>query len=119
MAIGVITEYLWLPGVSSRKGEIIMWVRLTFAKIQPDKMDEFRKIYNGQIVPTVKAQKGNVDIFCLESVDEDGEWISFTSWDSKEDGDTYEASGTYKEMVGKVAHTFAEPPTLKSYEVKK
>lgn len=96
-----------------------MWVRLTFGKIQLDKMDEFRKIYNEEVVPTVKAQKGNTDVFFMESVEEEGEGISFTSWDSKENGDAYESSGTYKEMVGKVAHTFAEPPTMKSYEVKK
>ena len=96
-----------------------MWVRLTFAKIQPDKMDEFRKIYNGEIVPTVKAQKGNLDIFVMEAVNEGDESISFTSWDNKENGDIYEASGTYAEMVNKVKHTFAVPPTLKSYEVKK
>jgi len=104
--------------VSSRKEEIIMWVRLTFAKIQPDKMDEFRKIYNEEVVPIIKAQKGNVDVFMMESVDEEGEGISLTSWDSKEDGDRYEASGTYGELVNKVRHMFAGPPTLKSYEVK-
>ncbi len=96
-----------------------MWVRLTFAKIQLEKMDEIRQIYNEDIVPTVRAQKGNVDVFFLESVEEEGEVISFTSWDRKEDGDKYEASGTYVEMVNKVKHTFAGPPTLKSYEVKK
>jgi len=95
-----------------------MWVRLTFAKIQPDKMDEFRKIYNEEVVPIIKAQKGNVDVFMMESVDEEGEGISLTSWDSKEDGDRYEASGTYGELVNKVRHMFAGPPTLKSYEVK-
>jgi heme-degrading monooxygenase HmoA len=82
-------------------------------------MEELRKIYNGEIVPTVKAQKGNIDIFGLETVDEGEAYISFTSWDNKENGDTYEASGTYGEMVNKVKHTFAGPPTLKSYEVKK
>jgi len=82
-------------------------------------MDELRQIYNEDIVPTVKAQKGNVDVFLLESVDEEGEVISFTSWDRKEDGDKYEASGTYVELVNKVKHTFADPTTQKSYEVKK
>ena len=96
-----------------------MWVRLTFAKIQPDKMGEFRKVYNEEIVPAVKAQKGNVDIYALEPAEEGEAHISFTSWDNKEDGHTYEASGTYREMVSKVKHTFAGPPTLKSYEVMK
>jgi heme-degrading monooxygenase HmoA len=95
-----------------------MWVRLTFVKIQPDKLDEVRRIYYDDIVPTVKAQKGNIDIFLLEPVGEDEEFISLTSWDSKENGDAYETSGTYPEMVNKVKKGFAGPPTLKSYEVK-
>ncbi len=96
-----------------------MWIRLIEVKIQPDKLDEARKIYNEEIVPTVKTQKGNVDMFLMESMDREGEMVSFTSWDSKEDGDTYEASGTYVEMVNKVKHTFAGMPTLWSYDVKK
>ena len=95
-----------------------MWVRLTFIKIQPDKVDEVRKIYYNEIVPTVKAQKGNVDIYLMEPVGEDEEFISLSSWDSKENGDAYEASGTYPELVNKVKQGFAGSPTLKSYEVK-
>ena len=96
-----------------------MWVRLTFVKVQLDKLDELRKIYYEELVPAAKAQKGNEAVFLLESVDEEGEVISLSAWDSKENGDTYEASGTYAELVNKVKHTFASPPTLKSYEVKK
>ncbi|MHA2009167.1 MAG: antibiotic biosynthesis monooxygenase family protein [Promethearchaeota archaeon] len=95
-----------------------MWVRLTFVKIQPDKVDELRKIYYDEIVPTVKAQNGNVDIFIMEPIDSDENFISLTSWDSKDNGDTYESSGTYQEMVNKVKFAFATTPTLKSYEVK-
>ena len=95
-----------------------MWVRLTFVKIQPDKVDELRKVYYEELVPVVKAQKGIVNIFLMEPIDEDEDFISLTSWDSKADGDTYETSGTYLEMVNKVKFGFAAPPTLKSYEVK-
>ncbi len=49
---------------------MIMWVRLTFVKIQPDKVDEARKVYYEELVPTVKAQKGNIDMFMMEPVDE-------------------------------------------------
>ncbi len=95
-----------------------MWVRLTFVKIQPDKVDKLRKIYYDELVPTVKAQKGNIDIYLMEPIDKDGEFISLTSWDSKANGDTYESSGTYIEMVNIVKFGFVAPPTLKSYEVK-
>ena len=95
-----------------------MWIRLIQVKTQLDKMDEARKIYQEQIAPTVKSQKGNIDVFLMESMDKEGEVISFTSWESQEDGDTYEASGTCVEMVNKIKHTFAGIPTLWSYEVK-
>jgi quinol monooxygenase YgiN len=95
-----------------------MWVRLIEIKIKPDKTDEIRKIYNEEIVPVVKAQKGNMDIFLMESVDREGAMISFTSWQSKEDGDAYEEGKTYMKMFNKVKHTFADTPTLWSYEVK-
>jgi quinol monooxygenase YgiN len=96
-----------------------MWVRIIEAKIQTDKMDEARKIYNEEVVPVVKAQNGNIDIFLMESVDREGEVISFTSWESKEAGDAYEESKTYVKMVDKVKQTFVDAPTLWSYEVKK
>ncbi len=95
-----------------------MWVRLTFVKMQPDKVDEARKIFYEELVPTVKAQKGNIDMLMMEPVDENEEFISLTSWDNKANGDAYESSGTYLEMVDKVKFAFAEAPTLKSYEVK-
>ena len=96
-----------------------MWVRLTFVKLQPDKLDEHRMICYEQIVPVVKAQPGNIDIFELESVEEAGEIISLTSWESKEAWEAYETTGKYAEMVNKVRHTFAGPPEAKSYEVKR
>jgi quinol monooxygenase YgiN len=94
-----------------------MWVRLIEAKIQPDKMDEVRRIYNEEIVPVVRAQNGNTDVFLMESVDRESEVISFTSWESKEAGDVYEESKTYAKMFNKVRHTFSGAPTLWSYEV--
>ena len=38
----------------------------------------------------------------MESQDNEGEVISFTSLDHKEDGDAYEANGTYFEMFNKL-----------------
>ena len=96
-----------------------MWVRLTSVKVQPEKVDELRRIYYGDIVPAVRAQKGSVDVYLLEPTEEGAEFISLNAWDTKENGDEYEASGSYAELVNTVKHTFAGPPTLKSYEVKR
>ena len=96
-----------------------MWIRLIEVKIKHDKLDEARKIYNEEIAPTVKTQKGNIDMFIMESKDRECVVISFTSWETQENGEAYEKSGTYVKMVNKVKHTFAGMPTLWSYEVKK
>ena len=80
-------------------------------------MDEGRRIYHEEVVPVVKAQKGNIDIFLMKSVDREGQIISFTSWENKEAGDAYEESKTYAKMFNKLRHTFDGTSTLWSYEV--
>ena len=54
----------------------------------------------------------------MENVDDEGDDISITAWDTKEHADAYEASGIYKELVGKVAGWMTGPPELSTYEVK-
>ncbi len=94
-----------------------MFVRLTHIQILPDQEKEATKIYNEQVVPAVKQQKGNIGIMLLHPATETGERISFTSWERKEDAEAYEQSGKYQELVGKVKHTFSKTPTLVSYTV--
>ena len=67
----------------------------------------------------IKTQKGFVDAFLMESTEEVGKIISHTAWETETDGEVYESSGTYKQLVGKVSHLLAEPPTLNVYQVKK
>ena len=54
-----------------------------------------------------------------QPVDIGDDIISYNSWESKADGDAYESSGTFAEMLEKVKHTLAGQPMVKSYEVKK
>jgi len=96
-----------------------MWIRLIEVRIQPGMLEEMRKVYNEQIVPNVKTHQGNIDVYLMESLDRENQIISFTSWESQEYGDAYEASGAYVQNVNKVKQAFAEMPTLWSYEVKR
>jgi len=96
-----------------------MWIRLIEVRIQPGMLEKMRKVYNEQIVPDVKARKGNIDVYLMESLDRESQVISFTSWENQEYGDAYEASGAYVQNVNKVKQAFAEMPTLWSYEVKR
>lgn len=93
-----------------------MYARLTFAKALPEQFDRFRKIYNEEIVPVVRQQKGFVNIFLLEPTNKAEDFISMTQWENKQFADQYEASGLYKELVGKLKDLFIKEPVLKTYE---
>lgn len=96
-----------------------MWVRLTFTKVDPAKLDEARAFYNSEAISgVIREQQGYRFHYLLESVANPGEAISVSAWDSEADGEAYEKSGTYAELVGKFRQWFTAPPELKSYEVR-
>ena len=95
-----------------------MWVRLTSVKMDPVGLDQARALYNSEEVSgAIRSHKGYRFHHLLESSDSPGEAISLTAWDSLEDGQVYEQSGVYAELVGKFSQWFTSPPELKSYEV--
>ena len=92
-----------------------MFVRLTYLNFLPGKMEEAKRIYNSELVPVVKSQKGNLDCRMLEPVDKTDDYISMTVWDNKEDADAYQASGVYKQLVDRIKEMYAKAPVLKVY----
>ena len=92
-----------------------MFVRLTYLNFLPGKMEEAKRIYNSELVPIVKKQKGNLDCRMLEPLEKTDDYISMTVWDSKEDADAYHSSGVYKQMVDRVRDLFSKAPVLKVY----
>jgi heme-degrading monooxygenase HmoA len=94
-----------------------MFARLTFISIQPERMEELKRIYNEEILPVVKSQKGNVGIWLLEPTNSADEYISLTEWTSEEEANAYEASGTYRTLVDKIKDMYTAKPVLKTYNV--
>ncbi|MBO9202182.1 MULTISPECIES: antibiotic biosynthesis monooxygenase family protein [Niastella] len=92
-----------------------MIVRLTYITFLPENVDQAKRVYRDQVVPVVKVQKGNLDCRLLEPMDNSNEYISMTTWETKDDADAYHTSGTYKELVDKVRKDFAKNPTLRVY----
>lgn len=95
-----------------------MYIRLTYFKVAPEKLAEVKKIYNKEVVPVVKKQKGNLGIYLMEPVDKADDLISITEWKSKNDADAYAAS-KYNDLVKKVESFFTKTPVLKIYNVEK
>ena len=94
-----------------------MFVRLTFCKFLPDKIREARKMYNEEIVPVVRKQKGNTGIRLLEPTEKSNDFISYTEWKTRADADAYHSGGPYKKLVAKMEPFFAKQPELKTYMV--
>jgi heme-degrading monooxygenase HmoA len=92
-----------------------MYVRLTYLKFLPGKIEQAKKVYNDELAPVVKKQKGNLDCRILEPVDKNDDYISMTVWDNQEDADAYQSSGVYKQLVDRIKDSYAKPPVLKVY----
>ena len=84
-----------------------MYVRLVSAKIQPDRVEEFRDLYLHEIIPALRTVPGCRYAYLTQNINEKHEYISVTIWDSKEMAEHYEQSGVYEKLLKQVRHTFS------------
>ena len=93
-----------------------MFVRLTYFGFKSEKIKELKKFYNEVAIPTLKKQKGNLECRLFEPVDKKEDYISMTTWEKKEDAETYHNTGVYKNLVDQVRPFFSKEPVLRVYE---
>ena len=92
-----------------------MIARLTYFGLNQKDVEDLKRIYNEEVMPVIKKQKGFLGAWLLEPTDPKDQYISLSEWVSQADADAYEASGTYKQLVGKVKDRFTGDPVLKIY----
>jgi len=85
-----------------------LYVRIVSLSIDRGKENEFKKIYDEEIIPALLSTNGCRYAYLTKSLQESNSFISVTIWNSKEDADSYEDSGKFKELVDKVSHTFSQ-----------
>jgi quinol monooxygenase YgiN len=85
-----------------------MFLRIVSLKIQPGKMDEFKKLYSEIVIPSFKRTPGCRNAFLTQSISEGSEFISISVWDNKESAVAHETSDEYIDMINKVKHTFSK-----------
>jgi len=83
-------------------------IRIVSMKIQPNKLDEFKKIYLENVIPALRETEGCRYVFLTESINERDEFISVTVWDDKAYAENYESSGKFEELVKQTKHTFSQ-----------
>lgn len=93
-----------------------MWVRVGTFLVKEGSEMALSSTYHERATPLVRATPGNRGALLLQPVQPGEPFIVMTLWETRADGDAYEASGTAAEVVGLVRPYFAGPPTLRSYE---
>lgn len=92
-----------------------MHFRTTAVKLLPDYIEQAKKIYNEQIAPVVRQQRGNIGCWLLEPTDKADDFISLTQWKSQADADAYDNSGLYRNLVKKLDDFVSSKAVLKTY----
>jgi quinol monooxygenase YgiN len=85
-------------------------------KAKLDDADELCRIYETEAIPAIRAASGNVSAVLLRQHQQRDKFLAITIWKTSADAEAYEKSGTAQEMVNKIRHAFAGPPTLTTYD---
>lgn len=85
-----------------------MYLRLVSVLLQSGKMDEFKKIYETDILPSLRKFNGCKFAFMTKSSEDENTAVCVSLWDSRQDAETYEKSGLFDQLIEKTKHTFSE-----------
>ena len=74
------------------------FVRLIHVKVPQDQMAHAEKIWREDCAPLMKQAAGCVSEELLKCLDEPGEYISYSEWESEQAIETYRASAAHEEI---------------------
>jgi heme-degrading monooxygenase HmoA len=88
-------------------GAPLTFLRIVNAHVRPEMADEFARIYEREIAPTVLGLPGCRFSVLVANTHDRGEYLSLTLWDTPQDAGAYEQSGTFNRLTEKLKHTFS------------
>ncbi len=94
-----------VPFMENRSSSL--YLRIVSLKVDPSKIDEFKSIYNHEIIPELTRVPGCRHCFLTQSVRRENEVLSVTIWDSLQDAQRYEAGGEFGVLLEKIKHTLS------------
>lgn len=96
-----------------------MYALLTFTKVLPENINQFKPIFKQEFLPVIQQQKGLYNIFWLEPTDRVEDFILLTQWQNKEYAETYLNGPLYKELMVKIQEFLVKEPVVKTYNFEK
>ncbi len=85
-----------------------LFVRIVQHKIQPGKMEEFRKLYRETIIPILEKIRGCCSAYMMENLQNGEEVVSITVWKNQRAAEDYEQSGQFQDMIDRVKHCYTQ-----------
>jgi quinol monooxygenase YgiN len=92
------------------------FVRVGEFRAKSESAAEICRIYETEAIPVIRAASGNVSAVLLRQHQQRDTFLAITIWKTQADAESYEKSGTAAQMVNKIRHAFAGPPTLTTYD---
>jgi len=93
-----------------------MYARVSTAEVQPGRMDEVVAISRDSVLPAARQQQGFEGGLWLTDPDAN-KVVVVTLWGSREDMESGETSGYYREQIGKLGGLLAGDVVREAYEV--
>jgi heme-degrading monooxygenase HmoA len=89
------------------------FLRIVSVHLKPGKLEEYKELYQRDIVPALLATNG-CQFSCLSTpTDGDNEAISVTLWNSRQDAEEYERKGSFNQLLHNVSHTLSDLSQLR------
>ena len=91
-------------------------IRLIHVKVDPDQVEQAERIWKDDCAPLMIRQAGCTSEQLLKCVDVDGEFISYSEWESQEAIDEYRESEDHKTIQSHARELQGARATVKRYE---
>ena len=93
-----------------------MYARVTTVQVRPGMEDEASRLTREAVLPALKERPGFGGFFLLtDRATQQG--LAVALWETEADLQATEATGHYREQLGKLATVLAGPPTMAIYAV--
>lgn len=92
-------------------------VRMIYVKVDPQACAEAERVWKEECAPLMIKQPGCLSEKLLKCVDQPGEYISYSEWDSAADIERYRKSADHDTIVSHSRRLQGARATVKSYEV--
>jgi hypothetical protein len=103
------------PGSQRRRKEIVLYIRSVKLRLKSDRVNDFKRIAETEILPLLRRQTGFRDeVLCIAPERLEALVIGF--WDTKEAHDAFERTA-YPNIVNSVSNLLEETPKVETFEL--